>query len=166
MDITKFKSKIVNLSSNQRLNGEASNFRLSIPPNAREFSNVVGIQMVSATIPNTFYNITEKNNFFQYKYGVLNTVGNVLVREGQWDSVDLLTEIAAQMTGQINGNVTWELDSTDYKVTVSSDGDSLLFETVDPTLVPLLIKLGFVKRTLVYGPGTSITAPSVINLTG
>ena len=166
MSLEQYKSKIVNLTSAARLNGASTNFNLSIPPNSREFNNVVGIQMVSASIPNTFYNITQQNNFFQYRFGPLNTIGTVLVAEGQYELTDLLTEISSQMTTDSSSNVSWTLNSVDYKVLFESDNESFAFYTDDETLVPLLISLGFPKSLVPYGPGNSISATHIVNVSG
>jgi len=160
----KYNSKIVNLSSKQRKNGSSNNFTLSIPPSAREFNSVVGIQMVSTSIPNTFYNINEYNNFFEYKYSALNTTGIVLLPIGQYEITPLLNAISTQMTTDIgNSNITWSIDTLDFKVNVESDNESLSFTTDDPDKVPLLIALGFEGSVII---GTSLTAKNIVDIAG
>ena len=50
---------------NKALSGQSnSNFTVNVPSNSSEFQNVVACQIVSAEIPNVFYNIPIGKNTF------------------------------------------------------------------------------------------------------
>lgn len=167
------------LSAHDRtdLKDTTSAFTIALPSGIESFRNVLAIQLISCTIPTSFYNIdtynlsrTDPTLTFYYN-GALVTL---TIPRGQYIIVsdrtaspfpanDLLTVIENEFNTVTGSNITFSYDTVSNKLTLSHATNTLEIKEDNLTDFNILDKLGFQKA---QGPATSITADTLPNISG
>ena len=166
------------ISSHDRsnLNDNTSVFSVDIPHSTTSFRNVLGIQLLTATIPTSFYNIdsytvTGADPVLSFYYnGVLL---ELTVPRGQYVIVsdrtaspfpanDLLTVIENLFNTATGSNITWSYDTVKNLLTLSHTTNNLEIKS-DNLDLNIWEKLGFQKP---QGPATTLTANTLPNISG
>ena len=156
------RSNIVVIDSRYRKNPEttnSSNFRINF--NYPIWTR--GYTILQLIIPNTEYNITEKNNSFSYFYN--STPGAVIIPPGQYTLTDLLgfLQVGVQTTTG-DDSITFSQDPFTKKVVISSPNQILSLNN-DPSLTDLVAPfMGFPQR--VTASGNTLVGTLLPKLTG
>jgi len=162
-------SKYVRISSHDRdfndTSQTASSFKVNIPSHSREFTALVGCQVVSAHIPNLFYNINEYNNSFTFT-----TIGDglphtIVVPEGQYSSTELVDDLIALIDAELSSSNSYSVADNTFKLTLTFSEDVKFTPSIDTNGLPVI--LGWGEREIEYTTtASSITSPYPIDLSG
>lgn len=172
------RSKIWRISAHDRvdLNQNTSAFSIDVPSLVESFQNVLAIQMISASIPSSFYNVDtfdldeNKDPTLEFYYNgglVVLTIprGQYIVqseRVAPFATNDLLSTIETQFNTVTGSNITFSYDPIKTKLSVSHATNTLEIKQ-DNLDNNLWYKLGFLKT---QGPSTTLVADSLPNLSG
>ena len=173
------KSAVWRISAHDRtdLNDSTSAFSVDVPSGVESFRNVLAIQLISATIPTSFYNIdtydlsrTDPKLEFYYN-GVFTSL---TIPRGQYVIIvdrtaspfpanDLLTVIETQFAAVTGSAITWSYDTVKNLLSITHASNTL--EIKQDNLVDFNIwdKLGFQKA---QGPALSLTGDTLPNISG
>lgn len=118
-------------------------FRCTLPAHISELQRVKAVELVSVTIPNAFYNINGKNN-----YWVEDQTTTVYAKQGHWSADDIAstasgTEISGSGTANRLGSIDISFDRITGKIGLFKHSAG----SVDLT-GPLLEVLGFTNITV------------------
>jgi hypothetical protein len=160
-----FFSKTLRLNSHDRdFNNTSetnSKFSIEVPPYSQEFSQVVGFQLISATVPNVFYNI---GNADKFEYILGGTSYTTTIPEGQYTASTFLTAVEVAVNADVGGTgFSAILDPLTYKVTLTFSGNVSIRASTDNTIFR---KLGFGFDDILYSGTNVLISPSVISLQG
>jgi hypothetical protein len=173
------KTGLVRVSAHDRtdLNDNTSVFSVDIPSGVESFRNVIAIQLISATIPTSFYNIdtydlsrTDPTLEFWYN-GVPITLD---IPRGQYIIVtdrtaapfpanDLLTVIEDEFAAVTGSAITWSYDSVKNLLSLTHATNTLEIKQENLTDINIWDKLGFQD---IQGPSLSITGDTLPNISG
>lgn len=173
------KTGLWRVSSHDRTDHKdnTSSFSVDIPSSVESFKNVLAIQLLSASIPSSFYNVDSYNTLEEdvklefYYNGVFTSL---TIPRGQYQIItdrttspfpsnDLLTVIENEFNAVTGSNVTWSYDVVTNKLTLTHATNTLEIKEGNLEDVNLWDKLGFLK---VQGPATSLEADSIPNISG
>lgn len=165
MELENNFSKLIRINSHDRdFNNSSetnSKFRIEVPPYAQEFGQVVGFQLISATVPNVFYNITSADKF---QYLILGASAfETVLPEGQYTATTFLTALETAVGADSSSAFTATLDSLTYKVTLTFAAPVSILANAENTIFR---KLGFGFDDTLYSGTNVLIAPSVISLQG
>lgn len=159
------------------LKDSTSAFSVDIPSGVESFRNVLAIQLISATVPTSFYNIdtydlskTDPKLEFYYN-GVFTTL---TIPRGQYIIVtdrtaspfpanDLLTVIETQFASVTGSSITWSYDTVKSLLSITHATNTLEIkqDNIDP--VGIWEMLGFQKT---QGAALSLTGDTLPNISG
>lgn len=165
------------ISSHDRtdLNDNTSVFSVDIPHSTTSFRNVLGIQLLTATIPTSFYNIdsysvTSEDPVLSFYYN--GALIDLVIPRGQYiiqtervapfASNDLLTVIENEFNAVTGSTISWSYDSVKNLLTLTHASNNLEIKSENLDL-NIWEKLGFQKP---QGPATSLTADTLPNISG
>lgn len=157
----KYDSVFLRISAHDEIktDGDNSEIEVSIPGSARQYSRVVGIQVLYVGIPHVFYNIP--------KDVTLDTnLGVYVVPKGFYTATELLEKIKALLETSANiTNFQHSIDATSKLITFSFDQSNPIAYLW--SLDPVLKMLGF-ESGLSFSQGTNLTftATSLPKLSG
>lgn len=79
------------------------------------------VYLISAHIPNTFYNITSSNNKIRWSYGATPTSTSATIPDGAYAADDLASQLQTLMDADVGDTNTYSVsyDSTTFKFTFS-----------------------------------------------
>ena len=173
------RSKIWRISAHDRTNesDNTSAFSIDIPSLVESFSNVLAIQMISASIPSSFYNVDtfdldeNKNPTLEFYYNGVFT--SLTIPRGQYVIItdrsaspfpanDLLSKIETEFNTVTGSTITFSYDTVKTRLSLTHATNTLEIkqDNIDDNL---WYKLGFLKP---QGPSTTIVANSLPNLSG
>jgi len=167
------------ISSHDRenLNDTTSAFSVDVPSGVDSFRNVIAIQLLSATVPSSFFNIdtydlsrTDPKLEFYYN-GVFTSL---TISRGQYvivtdrtsspfPSNDLLTVIENEFNAVTGSNITWSYDTVKNLLTISHPSNTLEIKQENLDDLNIWEKLGFQKP---QGSALNLTADSLPNISG
>ena len=150
---------------NKALSGQSnSNFTVNVPSNSSEFQNVVACQIVSAEIPNVFYNIPEgKNTFIFATVATPGTDITVTVTSGQYTLDELVATLTSQISTSLGGGSVTSSTNTNTKRITINFPEAISF-TASRLENPLSTTLGFEDGVIYDGSSIESTYPP--NLAG
>lgn len=167
------------ISSHDRTNktDNSSLFSVDVPHSTTSFSNVLAIQLLSATIPSSFYNIdsytvTDEDPVLSFYYN--GALLELVVPRGQYVIItdrtaspfpdnDLLTVIENLFNTATGTTITWSYDTVKNLLTLTHATNNLEIKSDNLRDANILAKLGFLN---VQGPATSLTANTLPNISG
>lgn len=148
----KYHSSFVRISSHDRVSGSSSHFSISTRSNETSLREVRAVQVLSALIPNTFYNIPKYWNRFEYSHTTSPATGPytesvLFIDPGSYTIQDLCTALATQMTADLGSTVQITFDSNGV-VTIAGSGIYIRLTSGHERKVnPVAYYLGFQKTT-------------------
>jgi hypothetical protein len=173
------KTSLWRISAHDRINSlsNTSAFTVDIPSGVESFRNVIAIQLISATIPSSFYNIdtydlTQSDPTLEFWYnGVPITL---VIPRGQYVLVvdrtavpfpanDLLTVIENEFASVTGSSITWSYDTVKNLLTLTHASNTLEIKQDNLSDINIWDKLGFQTPT---GPALSITGETLPNISG
>ena len=173
------KTGLWRISAHDRtdIKNNTSAFSVDIPSGVESFRNVIAIQLISATIPTSFYNIdtydlTQSDPKLSFYYnGVPITLD---IPRGQYVIVtdraaspfpdnDLLTVIQDEFAAVTGSAISWSYDTVKNLLTLSHATNTLEIRQENLTDINIWDKLGFQD---VQGPALSITGDTLPNISG
>ena len=90
------------------------------------YENVIGIRLIKAIIPNSFYRVNENNNIINFMYG--DSQKQAVLTRGGYTFSDLSTEIETKMNDQVGPSIfTVTTDTSTLKYTIESSGVGFYF---------------------------------------
>ncbi len=164
------RTKYLRISNQERLSGNANSFNVAFGNDPR-LDNVCSARVVSATIPNTGYNISNEigNRRIIINFGV-SGVYDTTIPEGFYNINQLITYLTADINAFIAPfTIMITQDAVTQRLTFTvSVGETLQIVggpsypyANNSTLAPYLG-----ATDLLLGPATSVTVPSLPNLRG
>lgn len=173
------KTSLWRISAHDRINilSNTSAFTVDIPSGVESFRNVIAIQLISATVPTSFYNLdtydlTQSDPTLEFWYnGVPITL---VIPRGQYVLVvdrtavpfpanDLLTVIENEFASVTGSSVTWSYDTVKNLLTLTHASNTLEIKQDNLSDINIWDKLGFQTPT---GPALSITGDTLPNISG
>ena len=173
------KTSIWRVSSHDRTdsNDNTSAFSIDVPASVESFKNVLAIQLLSASVPSSFYNIDSYNTLEQdvtlefYYNGVFTSL---TIPRGQYIIVtdrtaspfpanDLLSVIETQFASVTGSAITWSYNTVTNKLSIIHATNTLEIKQTNLDDVNLWDKLGFLKP---QGAATTLTADTIPNISG
>jgi hypothetical protein len=173
------KTALWRISSHDRTNSDdnTSSFSIDIPSSVESFKNVLAIQLLSASVPSSFYNVDSYNTLgedvdLEFYYNGVFTV--LTIPRGQYQIItdrtaspfpanDLLSVIETQFNTVTGSTVTWSFDTVTNKLSLTHATNTLEIKADNLDEVNLWDKLGFLQP---QGPATSLTADTIPNISG
>ena len=173
------RSKIWRISAHDRVNLDqnTSAFSVDVPSLVESFQNVLAIQMISASIPSSFYNVDtfdlddNVDPTLEFYYNGVFT--SLTIPRGQYVIIsdrsaspfpanDLLSIIENEFNTVTGSTITFSYDTVKTKLSLTHATNTLEIKqnNIDNNL---WYKLGFLKT---QGPTTTIVADSLPNLSG
>ena len=174
---TSIRTATWRISSHDRsnLNDNTSVFSVDIPHSTTSFRNVLAIQLLTATIPTSFYNldtytVTGEDPVlsFYYNGGLIELTiprGQYIIqteRVAPFASNDLLTTIENEFNAVTGSSISWAYDSIKNLLTLTHATNSLEIKSENLDL-NIWEKLGYQKP---QGPATTLTADTLPNISG
>jgi hypothetical protein len=168
------------ISSHDRTNksDNTSLFSVDVPHSTTSFRNVLAIQLLSATIPTSFYNIdsytvTGEDPVLSFYYNGPNLI-QLTIPRGQYVIItdrtaspfpdnDLLTVIENLFNTATGSTITWSYDTVKNLLTLTHATNNLEIKSDNLSDANILAKLGFIST---QGPATSLTADTLPNISG
>ena len=174
------RSKLMRISSHDKTNPADSNssFTIDVPSNIEGLQNLIGIQLLSAKIPNLFYNVDTKDlsgssPVLQITYNGIEY--DLTIPRGQYSfdianpgSNDLIEAIKAEFLAQTGDALTVTLNPVTLKLTFST-ASNLLFITesnYNNSTGDLPSILGFRLPRTTALPTNVLPADTIYDLTG
>jgi len=173
------RTGILRISSHDRLdpNDTTTAFSVDVPSGVDSFRNVIAIQLLSATVPTSFYNIdtydlSRSDPKLEFYYnGVLTSItiprGQYIIvtdrTASPFPSNDLLTVIQNEFNSVTGSNVTWSYDTVKNLLTLTHATNTLEIKQDNLTDINIWEKLGFQRP---QGAGLSLTANTLPNISG
>ena len=173
------RTGVIRISAHDRTNknDNTSVFSVDVPSNTTSFQNVIAIQLLSATIPTSFYNIdsytvTGEDPVLSFYYN--GSLLELVVPRGQYiistdrsaspfPANDLLTVIEDLFNTATGSTISWSYDVVKNKLTLVHGVNNLEIKNDNISDNNVLAKLGFLS---VQGPATSLTADTLPNISG
>ena len=173
------KTALWRISSHDRTSpsDNTSAFSIDIPSGVESFRNVLAIQLLSASIPSSFYNIDSYNTLqedvtLELYYNGSSTL--LTIPRGQYIIItdrtaspfpanDLLSVIETQFNTVTGSTVTWSFDTVTNKLSLTHSANTLEIVASHLTQVNLWDKLGFLQP---QGPATTLIANTIPNISG
>ena len=174
------RSKLMRISSHDKTNPADSNssFTIDVPSNIEGLNNLIGIQLLSAKIPNLFYNVDTKDlsgvdPILQLTYNGVEY--DLTIPRGQYSfdianpgSNDLIEAIKNEFLAQTGDALTITVDPVTLKLTFSTVAN-LLFITesnYNNSTGDLASILGFRLPRPTALPSNILPADTIYDLTG
>lgn len=173
------RTSLVRVSAHDRtdLKDSTSVFSVDIPSGVECLTNVLAIQLISATIPTSFYNIdtynlsrTDPKLEFYYNGGFI----SLTIPRGQYIIVsdrttipmpanDLLTVIETQFLAETGSTITWSFDAVTNKLSIIHASNTLEIKQNNLLDFNIWEKLGFQKA---QGASLTLTGNTLPNISG
>lgn len=113
----------IRVSSLEASSGSSSDFILDV--SKHQLHGITRVRMLKATVPNTMYNITSRNNKITAISTGAGGTFTATLTPGQYDATTLATEIATQMTASDGTNTyTGTYSTTTLKITITANTDA------------------------------------------
>ncbi len=173
------KTGLWRISAHDRtdIKSNTSAFSVDIPSGVESFRNVIAIQLISATIPTSFYNIdtydlAQSDPTLEFWYnGVPITL---VIPRGQYVLIvdrtsapfpanDLLTVIENEFAAVTGSSITWSYDTVKNLLSLTHATNTLEIRQENLTDINIWDKLGFQD---IHGPALSLTGDTLPNISG
>lgn len=90
--------KLLRITSRDRASSSRSKYDITFQTSDRDLANVRQIELKSAIIPNTYYNVNSNNNTWLFN-NTLNGTSTFTIPVGQYTTSTLITELQSQVPG-------------------------------------------------------------------
>lgn len=138
------------INSKDRIQGDSNQFSITLPA---PYNNVRAIELLSAYIPNTVYNINSSNNTIIFNEGGSNLTATLTV--GAYSIYDLITELETQLDAAGANTYTVTYNVKTFRLTITSTANYTIINS------PLLYTIGFEPKLVA---GLSFTANYAVRL--